>query len=67
MSITDDESKQTVGCVTASAFLLLMIAASLVVGHFFGLAFGFAVLLIQVAAYMLLCVYTYCKGKDKDA
>ena len=63
----EDENKQTAGCVAAIAFLLLMIAASLVVGHFFGLAFGFAALLMQVAAYLLMCVYTYQKGKDKDA
>ncbi len=63
----EDENKQTVGCVIAIAFLLLMLAVSVIVSHFFGLAFGFAAWLVQVAAYLLMCVYTYQKGKGEDA
>ena len=61
----DDDVKQTVGCMIVIVLFLLVLAAGVLIGHFFGIAFGLATLLILIAALMfwLACAYYKSEGE----
>ena len=61
----DDDVKQTVGCMIVIVLFLLVLAACVLIGHFFGIAFGLATLLILIAALMfwLACAYYKSEGE----
>lgn len=58
--------KDAVSCLVTTAMLLLVIAASIVIGRFFGAAFGIAAFLAIVAIYLIACVVAWVWKRRKD-
>lgn len=48
-----------VSCLVTMAILMLITAASIVIGRFFGLAFGVAAFLAIIAIYLIACVVAW--------
>ncbi len=64
----DNLEMETVGCLVLVAIALFVIACCCLIGHIFGAAVGFAVLLVLAAAFVLLVAVNYWKrvgGGDK--
>lgn len=57
--------KDAASCLVTTAMLLLVIAASIVIGKFFGAAFGIAAFLAIVAIYLIVCVVAWVLQKRK--
>ena len=65
MDDMNDDVKLTTGCLVYGAIALVFLAASVLVGRFFGFAIGLAALLVLVATFLfwLACAY-YKTNKD---
>ena len=61
MSETD-----AVSCLVTTAILLLITAVSIVIGRFFGVAFGVAAFLAIVAIYLIACVVAWVLERRKN-
>lgn len=59
--------KDAASCLVTTAMLLLVIAASIVIGKFFGAAFGIAAFLAIVAIYLIACVVVWVRERKKDS
>lgn len=60
----NEESTELAGCLLLVAVMLLVIAVSVVVGHFFGPAFGFAVWGLLTAAGTLYVAVGVARGGE---
>lgn len=63
-----EDVKVTVGCMVFVVFGLMVLAVSVLIGHFFGFSIGLATLLVLVATlvFWLACAYYKSAGGDAE-
>lgn len=62
-----EDVKVTVGCMVFVVFGLMVLAVSVLIGHFFGFSIGLATLLVLVATLVLWLACAYYKSAGGDA